>query len=64
MGNRVVLWLSVARSLALIVVGIFLLVYETAIDDDPNHYIVGAGLIALGVTPAVSVLRNGNGGTK
>lgn len=45
-------WIGVLRDAALIVVGIFMLIYETAFVV-PNPYIIGAGLTALGLPAAL-----------
>lgn len=59
-------WVRIFRDLAIVILGTFMLVFETAFADSPNPLIVGAGLVALGLPPALRLdeavrARNGNG---
>lgn len=46
-------WQRILRDLVIVVVGAFMLVYETVAAEVPNPYIIGAGLVTLGVPPAL-----------
>lgn len=46
-------WQRIARDTLIVVVGGFMLVYETIAVAVPNPYIIGAGLVAIGVPPAL-----------
>lgn len=46
-------WQRILRDLVIVVVGAFMLVYETVGAKEPNPYVIGAGLVALGVPPAL-----------
>lgn len=45
-------WVRIFRDAVIVLVGTFILVYETVADADPNLYLIGAGLAALGLPPA------------
>lgn len=45
-------WIGIARDLATVCIGVLMLVYET-VSDNPNAYIIGAGLAALGLPPVL-----------
>ncbi len=47
------IWIGITRDAALVLVGIFMLVYETVLVHAPNPYIIGAGLTALGLPSAL-----------
>jgi hypothetical protein len=58
-------WQRIGRDFTLVVVGAFMLVYETAFVVVPNVVIVGAGLLALGLPPALrldEIVRRGDDG--
>jgi hypothetical protein len=46
-------WISRFRDVIIVTVGGFMLVYETVVVASPNAYIIGAGLVALGLPPAL-----------
>lgn len=46
-------WIGIARDAAIVVVGVFMLLYETAFVPSPNPYVIGAGLTALGIPAAM-----------
>lgn len=46
-------WQRVFRDTVLVVVGAFMLIYETVWAPNPNAYLVGAGLAALGLAPVL-----------
>lgn len=45
-------WARIFRDFTIVVVGAFMLVYETVVAAEPNAYLIGAGLAALGLPPA------------
>lgn len=45
-------WTRILRDVAIVIVGAFMLVHET-LNETPNAYIIGAGLVALGLPPAL-----------
>lgn len=56
-------WVRIARDSACVAVGAFMLIYETAFAHDPNAYIIGGGLTALGLPSAIRLdLRRKDGG--
>lgn len=46
-------WVRILRDLTLVVVGAFMLVFETVLAPLPNPYLIGAGLAALGLPPVI-----------
>ncbi len=46
-------WMRIVRDTVIVVVGTFMLVYETVFIQNPNAYVIGAGLVALGLPPAL-----------
>lgn len=46
-------WQRILRDLVIVFVGAFILVHETLTKDVPNPYLIGAGLAALGIVPAL-----------
>jgi len=46
-------WVRIARDSLIVLVGTFMLVYETVFAAEPNAYLIGAGLAALGLPPAL-----------
>lgn len=46
-------WQRIFRDAVIVIVGGFMLVYETVAASVPNPYVIGAGLVALGVPPAL-----------
>ncbi len=46
-------WMRIVRDTAIVTVGTFMLVFETVFVTNPNAYIIGAGLVALGLPPAL-----------
>lgn len=44
-------WQRIFRDFVIVLVGAFILVYETVAAASPNPYLIGAGLTALGVPP-------------
>ena len=59
-------WIGVLRDLAIMAIGGFMLIHETIGFDPPSEIVVVAGLLMLGIPPALRVdhwlqKRNGNG---
>ena len=57
-------WQAIFRDIVITLVAAFMLLYETIVVDDPNVYIIGAGLTLLGVPAAIrldSIRRRGSG---
>jgi hypothetical protein len=46
-------WQAVFRDVLIVLIGAFMLLFETVRAPEPNPYVIGAGLIALGVPPAL-----------
>ncbi len=46
-------WMRIVRDTVIVLVGTFMLVFETVYVSNPNAYIIGAGLVALGLPPAL-----------
>lgn len=46
-------WQGVIRDLVIVALGAFVLIYETIGAREPNPYLIGAGLVLLGVPPAL-----------
>lgn len=46
-------WLRIFRDSLIVIVGAFMLVFETVFAQNPNAYLIGAGLAALGLPPAL-----------
>jgi hypothetical protein len=46
-------WLRILRDTLIVVVGTFMLVFETVFVPAPNAYVIAAGLVALGLPPAL-----------
>ena len=54
-------WTRIFRDFALVFLGVFMLVHETVTSRAPNPYLIAAGLVLLGVPPALRAdqwLRN------
>lgn len=57
-------WQKIIRDVIIVLVGTFILVHETLGAGEPNLYLIGAGLAALGLPPALRLderRRNGGG---
>lgn len=57
------------RDFAVVVLGVFILVWQTVFTTAPNPLLIGAGLVLLGLPPALRVEQilnreNGEGGKK
>lgn len=48
-------WQRIVGSAVAVVVGAFMLIWQTVFAAQPNALLVGAGLLALGVPPALRV---------
>lgn len=46
-------WQRILRDTVIVGIGAFMLVYETVAARVPDPYVIGAGLVALGVPPAL-----------
>jgi len=46
-------WIRILRDVAIVAVATFILVHETITSRDPNPTLVGAGLVLLGIPPAL-----------
>ena len=46
-------WIRIVRDLVIVAVATFILVHETVTSRDPNPTLVGAGLVLLGIPPAL-----------
>lgn len=46
-------WQRIARDTLIVGIGAFMLLYETVGARIPDPYLIGAGLVALGVPPAL-----------
>lgn len=46
-------WLRIFRDSLIVSVGTFMLIYETVFAAPPNAYVIGGGLAALGLPPAL-----------
>lgn len=46
-------WGRVLRDLAIVVIGAFILLHEELSARTPNPYLIAAGLVALGLPPAL-----------
>jgi hypothetical protein len=46
-------WMRIVRDTTIVVVGTFMLIFETVFVASPNAYVIGAGLVALGLPPAL-----------
>lgn len=44
-------WQRIFRDFVIVLIGAFILVYETVAAKAPNPYLIGAGLTTLGVPP-------------
>lgn len=58
-------WQRIVRDLATLAVGVFILIYETVGAAQPNEWLIGAGLTALGLVPLFrydEAVRNGKNG--
>lgn len=55
-------WIGITRDAVLVLIGAFMLIYETLFAVVPNPYIIGAGLTALGLPSALRLdLRKNSG---
>lgn len=50
-------WQSIFRDIVITLVAAFMLIYETVFIQQPNPYVIGAGLTLLGVPPALRLDR-------
>lgn len=48
-------WQPVVRDFIIVLVATFILLHETLVNDEPNAYLVGAGLALLGAPAALRV---------
>lgn len=46
-------WQRIVRDTVIVICGAFILIYETIGTLVPDPYLIGAGLVALGVPPAL-----------
>jgi hypothetical protein len=46
-------WQNIFRDVTITVLAAFMLVYETVFTQNPNPYLIGAGLTLLGIPPAL-----------
>lgn len=46
-------WIGITRDAIIVVVGTFMLIYETVFVPNPNAFVIGAGLTALGLPAAI-----------
>lgn len=57
-------WIRILRDLAIVAIAAFILIHETVTSRDPNPTLVGAGLVLLGIPPALRadewIRRKGN----
>ena len=57
-------WVRVTRDVAIVVVGAFILIYETVVAVTPSIELIGAGLGLLGAPAALRLDLRRNGKTK
>lgn len=50
-------WQRIFRDFVIVVIGAFILIYETVLAKAPNPYLIGAGLAALGLPPVLRLDR-------
>jgi uncharacterized membrane protein YdjX (TVP38/TMEM64 family) len=58
-------WIRISRDAAIVIVGTFMLIWQTVFATIPNPMLVGAGLVLLGLPPTLRGLdmlpgRNGH----
>lgn len=46
-------WTRILRDFVIVLVGVFILLHETLTKDTPDPILIGAGLILLGLPPAL-----------
>lgn len=46
-------WTRILRDFAIVIVGVFILIHETLTTQTPNPLLIGAGLVLLGLPPAL-----------
>lgn len=51
-------WQRIFRDFVIVLIGGFILVFETVVAKVPNPYLIGAGLAALGLPPALRLDRS------
>jgi len=58
-------WIRIGRDIALVFAGLFLIVYGAAFITPPSALVIGGGLVALGLPPALRLDEVvGNGAAK
>lgn len=50
-------WQRIFRDFVIVLIGAFILVFETVVAKVPNPYLIGAGLAAFGLPPAFRLDR-------
>lgn len=54
-------WVRILRDTTIVLVGAFMLIYETVFVANPNAYVIGGGLAALGIPATLRAdLSRGN----
>lgn len=48
-------WQRIFRDFVIVGIGAFMLIYETIAAKNPNFYLIGAGLAALGLPPTIRI---------
>jgi hypothetical protein len=56
-------WTRILRDFAIVLVGVFILLHETLVNGTPDPILIGAGLILLGLPPALRFDEWLKGGT-
>lgn len=46
-------WIRIGRDVLFALIGAFILIHETITEGEPNYLLVGAGLAAFGLPPAL-----------
>lgn len=46
-------WIRIVRDTLIVIIGGFMLIWQTVIAAEPNPLLVGAGLVLLGLPPAL-----------
>lgn len=57
-------WQRIFRDFVIVIVGAFMLVYATVFQASPSPYVIGGGLAALGLVPALRLDELLSGGRK
>lgn len=55
------IWIGITRDAILVAIGAFILIYQTVLAPNPNPYLIGAGLTALGLPSAIRLDLRGGG---